>query len=420
MKRRMRVLLPLAAVLIQAMALLPARADEVEMFIQDSKFCDKQIQFKGTSAVADGPYSHLEVHNGVLAPAYARACPSGSGLMTFLGTGERSGIEALLYRNAARHFGTTDVPMSHLELIQADGDLVAPDRRGRNSFVNHVPLFVSAQAVGYNLANCPVPALNVRSQVLSAIYTGLVTRWDDPLIAGDNPGLASCDRDILVAKRADFSGSTLAFKDYLSKRNPQWSYYKQPAQNQNWPTVTNRCPAYGDVAMARCILTTQDSIGYLPFRTAKNYRVNVASLDSVASAVQPDPAARFVRPSAQGCTDAASSSVIPPPIRSQRALFYQTPQVNPTTLDWNSVSLSDAPLGYPMCALAYGLIYQNIQTAYFGQSYSVGAGRTSIDYLWTALKEDAQSRLAVYDYGRLPPNLVDVARAGLETVRYQS
>lgn len=397
--------------------LAPHPASAIHNFFLDSTFCDQRLQFKGTSIVADGPAAQIDVHTQVFEQAFARACRTGSGQVTYLGTGEQAGINAIVDRNSERRFGTADVPMSPLEWAQATLDQRAPDRRGRNSPVHHIPLFVAVTTVGFNLKSCSVPDLKLRSQVLSLIYSGQVQFWNDRLLVADNPALEGCNFPIRVIKRADFAGSTATFKDYLSKRSPQWAYYKQPAQNQVWPTVTNACPALGEDGMAGCILTTPNSIGYLTLRTAKVNNVRTAKLDGIASAGTAQP---FLAPTPQGCTTAAASAFVPPPVQSVQAGFFTTPIVTPTAGDWSTISLSDAPQGYPMCSFGYAFIYQNIQGSYLGQGYTPQQARTAIDYLWTAIGADAQSKLASYDYGPLPANVVEVSRAGLESIRFQT
>lgn len=402
-----------------AVALGPQPAGAVHRLFGNSVFCDQRQDNKGTAAVADGPSSQIGVHTDVFAPAFAAACPSGSGLVTYLGTGEQAGINAVVDHWAERRFGTADVPFSTLERVQATFDLRAPDRRNRSSLVHQVPLFLDVQAIGYNLSACPVPKLNLRSQVLSLIYSGRINYWNHDLIVLDNPGLKTCVLPIRVIKRAEFSGSTATFKDYLSKRNPQWNYYKQPPQNQLWPSFTNACPALGEEGMADCIISTRNSIGYIQYRMAKLRAIKTAHVDSATSALSTDPSKRFIAPSAAACTQAAASSILLPPIDPVPLVFTETPGISPTIGDWSTVSLTDAPAGYPICSFGYAFIFNNIQPAYAGQSYPFGAARTSVDYLWTAVSDAAQAKLAGSDYGRLPPNVLAASRAGLEEIRFQ-
>ena len=410
-------------------AVFPARASTpVDHLMEPSVFCDAHPQFRDGPVVVDGPSSQIPVHNLVFSPAFASACRLGSGEFTYLGTGERAGINAVRDRRAERAFGTADVPMSTTELVQASFDQTAPDRRGRilPGGLRQIPIFVGVEAVAFNLTSCNIPNLNLRSPVLSAIYLGRITKWNDPLLVANNPGLTNCAYPIRIIKRADYSGSTLTLKDYLSRRNPEWNYYKQQAQNQSWPTVTNFCPALDEDGMADCISTTQNSIGYIQYHVARAAKLRTARLDNMTSQGLTDPNAAFIAPSPQGCTTAATTAIGPPPVRRHIidvpvvGISPATPSFDFTQSDWSQVSLADAPTGYPLCSFGYAFMYAQIQTAYFGQYYSLNAARTAVDYLWVAVSDSGQARLPLYDFGSLPPNIADVSRAGLESIRYQT
>jgi ABC-type phosphate transport system substrate-binding protein len=421
--KRVRRVLVLATLLTSLATTIPGRAaDGVDRFIQSSRFCDSQTSFRPGPATIDGPASQLAVHTEVFEPAYAAACRLGSGLVTYLGTGDQAGINAVLDRRAERAFGTSDIPLSPVEYMQAWLDLRAPDRRGRTVQINQIPLFVTVNSVAFNLS-CKITRLNLRSAVLSAIYSGTVTKWNDRLLTLDNPELATCAYPIRVVKRADFAGSSFTFKDYLSKRNPQWDYYKQPGQNQTWPTVTNACPALDEDGMAECIATTQNSIGYLQYHVAKLAHLRTAYLDSITSQAQPDPKLTFIGPSPQGCTTAAASALVPPPLKSTTIPIgtvtkYETTSFSYTRGDWSTISLTDAPQGYPLCSFGYAMVYQSYQIAYFGQQFTAHMARTAIDYLWTAIGASVQGRLPAFDYGSLPPSVVEVSRQGISDLRY--
>ncbi|HVL89583.1 MAG TPA: substrate-binding domain-containing protein [Actinomycetota bacterium] len=423
-----RALLACVLMLTMVGAITPAVADghdnydNVDRLFENSKFCDKFQSFRPREAVVDGPSSQLGLFNEVFEPAYAKACRIGSGLLTYLGTGERAGVNAILNRRADRAFGTTDVPLSQVEIVEANLDLRAPDRRGRITSIHHIPVAVQITAVVFNLSACGVDQLNLRSPVLSSVFSGTITRWNDGVLVRDNPKLADCDAPIRLVKRADVAGSSLSLKDYLSKRNPQWNYYRQPSRNQAWPTIQNYCPALDEGGMADCIRSTQYSIGYIQYRAARLARLKVARLDNPVSTASLDPDTAFVAPSPAACTAAAESAFIPPghQKRAVTATFFtfETPSVSPTRGDWNSVSLTDAPRGYPLCSLSYALIYISLQNTYHGQLYLPGTARTAVDYLWTAVSPAAQKRLPAFDFGTLPDQIVAVSRLGLSEIRY--
>ncbi|MCA1834004.1 MAG: substrate-binding domain-containing protein [Actinomycetota bacterium] len=419
MKRR------IYALLLALSAVLGTGAAHADNLMPGSKFCDQSKAFKGISVLADGPASQLPVHADVFRPAFAAACRSGSGLVTYLGSGDRAGIDVVLDHYAKRTFGTSDVPFSTAEWLEAWFDLHSPDRHNRLSAfgLHQVPLYVNVISVGYNLPSCKVSSLQLRSQVLSMIYAGVINFWDHQLLVQDNPKLATCHYPIRILKRAEEAGTTVTFKNYLAKRNPYWRYYEQPEQNQVWPSVTNACPALGEDGMADCILSTQNSIGYLQYHEAKVRGVRVARLDNAAGATSVPPA--FIPPSPQGCTEAASSAVLPPAKPAQEIPVgidngpHTTLTVrgaSPTSSDWSTVSITDATVGYPLCSFSFALIFQELQHAYSDQPFDQRQARTAVDYLITAVSDRAQARLPLFGFGRLPKAIQDASREGLTEI----
>lgn len=407
------------AALTTALALTAAPARATHSLLYGSVFCDRSATTRGSPITVDGPSSQVTVHTDVFAPAYAEACPSGAGMVTYLGTGDRAGVDAIIDHVATRHFGTSDLALTTVEKAQAELDFRARDQRGRRSGLHHIPLYIEAQAVGYNLpAACG--SLNLRGQVLGLIYSGRVTRWNHDTLRMDNPGLAACNLPVRLVKRVDFAGSTAIFKDYLSKRDPSWNLYEQPERNQDWPSLGSACPALGDEGVADCILSLEGAIGYLPLHTARLRGVRVAPVDNAASALDGNPARRFIAPSAAACQTAATAAVTAPtvPPVSLGGGSEPTNGFPGTRSDWSVISITDAPAGYPICGIAYALMFDRLQAAYGGSTYPFGAARTSVDYLWTALGAAAQGRLAAFDYAPLPRTLLDTARAGVEAIRY--
>jgi phosphate transport system substrate-binding protein len=93
-----------------------------------------------------------------------------------------------------------------------------------------LPDYVSAIAVVYNLPG--VKDLRLSPQTIAQIFAGKVTAWNDPAIAGDNPGTKLPSSAITPVHRADNSGTTANFTDYMNKTAPDaWP----TASNGTWP-----------------------------------------------------------------------------------------------------------------------------------------------------------------------------------------
>ncbi|MCW2695822.1 MAG: Extra-cellular phosphate-binding protein [Modestobacter sp.] len=112
----------------------------------------------------------------------------------------------------ATDFAGSDAALDDEELTEA------ADRCGASG-VFELPNYVSAIAVIYNLEG--VDELNLAPATLAGIFTGAITNWDDPAIAADNQGATLPDQAITPVHRADDSGTTTNFTDYLSQAAPE-------------------------------------------------------------------------------------------------------------------------------------------------------------------------------------------------------
>ena len=99
-------------------------------------------------------------------------------------------------------------------------------------------------------------------ETLAGIYLGKITKWNDPLLRKANPRLHLPDRDILVVHRADGSGTSYAWSDYLSKTNPEWKTQVGMGLNPKWPVGR---PAKGNEGVAQIVKEFGGSIGYVEF-----------------------------------------------------------------------------------------------------------------------------------------------------------
>jgi phosphate transport system substrate-binding protein len=88
------------------------------------------------------------------------------------------------------------------------------------------------------------------------MYTGAITAWNDPRIVADNDFLSTCNTPVYLTARAETSGTTFAFKDYLSKRNPA---FNPPDSSPNWPAgAVIQCRGTGSTGEAACV---RDHVG---------------------------------------------------------------------------------------------------------------------------------------------------------------
>jgi phosphate transport system substrate-binding protein len=104
-------------------------------------------------------------------------------------------------------FGATDGPMNDKQLADSKQKLI------------HIPTVLGGVVPAYNLPGVSTE-LKFSGDVIADIYLGKITKWNDPRIARDNPGVNLPDHMILPVYRSDGSGTNYIFTDYLSKVSP--------------------------------------------------------------------------------------------------------------------------------------------------------------------------------------------------------
>jgi phosphate transport system substrate-binding protein len=119
-----------------------------------------------------------------------------------------------------------------------------------------------------NLAKVGSNSLRLTGDVLARIFLGEITQWDAPEIRTLNPELKLPSRAIRLVVRADGSGTTYHFSDYLSRVNAGWKQRHGVANHFSWPA--GAIAVKGSAAIAKAVQETPDSIGYIDY----NYMVD--------------------------------------------------------------------------------------------------------------------------------------------------
>ncbi|MCY1157570.1 MAG: phosphate transporter substrate-binding protein PstS [Citricoccus sp.] len=128
--------------------------------------------------------------------------------------GSGSGREGFLAGQYS--FAGSDAAMDEEEISQAES-VCGPEG------VFHVPAYISPVAVAFNLEG--VDQVNMDADTIAKVFTGEITTWNDPVIAEQNPDTELPDTKITVVHRADDSGTTENFTDYLAAAAPEsWTY----------------------------------------------------------------------------------------------------------------------------------------------------------------------------------------------------
>jgi phosphate transport system substrate-binding protein len=169
-------------------------------------------------------------------------------------------------------FGASDMPLKDEELAK-DGMIQFPTVIG-----GVVPVV--------NIKGIQPGQIKMSGQVLGDIYLGKVTKWNDPALTALNPGLALPDDAIQVVRRADGSGTSFIFTNYLSKVNAEWKSKVGEGTAVNWPTGAG---GKGNEGVSSYVQRLPNSIGYVEYAYAKQNKMAYVLLKNVAgNFVAPD------------------------------------------------------------------------------------------------------------------------------------
>jgi phosphate transport system substrate-binding protein len=169
-------------------------------------------------------------------------------------------------------FGASDMPLK-------DEDLKA---KGLVQF----PTVIGGVVPVVNIKGVGAGQLKLNGQVLGDIYLGKITNWTDPAIKALNPQLTLPDAAIAPVRRADGSGTTFIFTNYLSKVNPEWKSKVGDGTAVNWPVGAG---GKGNEGVAAFVGRLPNSIGYVEYAYVKQSKMVYAMLqNSAGTFVAPD------------------------------------------------------------------------------------------------------------------------------------
>ena len=172
-------------------------------------------------------------------------------------------------------FANSDKPLKHDDLV-------------KNHLVQFPQVVISIVPI-VNLPGIKAGQLALNGNVLSRIYLGQITKWNDPAIKALNPGAPLPGLPILVVHRSDGSGTTFNFADYLGKVNPEWASKVGADTAIEWPAGVG---GKGNAGVAGTVQQTVGSIGYVEYAYAKQSNLIWTDMVNMAGKrVQPSMAA---------------------------------------------------------------------------------------------------------------------------------
>jgi phosphate transport system substrate-binding protein len=268
--------------------------------------------------------------------------------------GSGGGIKQITERTV--DFGASDGPMDEKQLAKAPGIL-------------HIPTVLGAVVVVHNQPG--IEKLQLSGETLAEIYLGKITKWNDPKIAADNPGLTLPDASITVTHRSDGSGTTYIFTDYLSKISPEWKHKVGNDKSVKWPTGLG---GKGNEGVTGLVKQQPGSIGYVELAYATQNKLDTTSIKNAAG--------KFVAPTLEGTSAAAAEVQMPDDYRV-------------------SITNASGDAAYPISGFTYLLVYKDQQDAQKGPAL--------VEFLWWAIHE-GQKTAPTLEYAPLP----DAVRTKLE------
>ena len=163
-------------------------------------------------------------------------------------TGSAAGIERAIA--GAVQIGTSDAYMSDAQARQYPQIL-------------NVPLAISALTVNFNLPGLNSARLKLDGPTLAGIYAGKIRSWDDKAIAALNPDLSLPHHDIVPVHRADGSGDTFVFTQYLTFSTPSWENAIGFGTSITWPAVPGGQSANGNQGVLQLVQSTPYALTYM-------------------------------------------------------------------------------------------------------------------------------------------------------------
>lgn len=148
-------------------------------------------------------------------------------------------------------FGASDMPMTDMQIKEFQ------EKRGMG--ILHFPTVLGADVPTYNVPGVTA-ALNFTPDALAGIFLGHITKWNDPELVKANPGVNLPKNDIVVVHRAEGSGTTFIWVDYLAKVSKEWETKVGRGASVQWPVGLG---GQGNEGVAGQVKQTSNSIGYV-------------------------------------------------------------------------------------------------------------------------------------------------------------
>jgi phosphate transport system substrate-binding protein len=273
--------------------------------------------------------------------------------------------------------GRTDLASGVVNYAGSDSTIPSKETANfKGKTVLYFPVVIGPITVSYNLSGLSKP-LQLSAPVIANIFQAKVTKWNDPAIAADNPGVTLPSTAITIARRSDSSGTTANFTKFLDEASGgAWTLGS--SSTIAWPATSRG--GNGNGGVAQIVKSTPGAVGYVDYADAKASGLSFASIKNQAG--------DYIAPSTQSASAAASQATVKP------------------DLTFSAIWAAGAD-SYPITYQSWVLVYEtqpnandtSMLQAYIG--YLLGAG---------------QSLLPQLGYAPLPANIDSMAKAQLSKI----
>jgi phosphate transport system substrate-binding protein len=278
--------------------------------------------------------------------------------INYQGIGSGGGIKQITAHSV--DFGASDAPMSDAEMQKAPG-------------IQHIPTVAGAVVIAYNLPGVPA-GLKFTGPVIANIYLGKIKNWNDPAIAGLNPGAKLPATPIVPVHRADGSGTTNIFTTYLSQVSPDWKNAVGAGKDVKWPGGTG---GKGNPGVAALVKQTPGAVGYVELAYADANKIPYGQVQNSSGA--------WISPTIASTTAAATGVTLPADFREV-------------------ITNTSAKDGYPITGFTFILVYKE------------GTKPEVKKFLQWALT-DGEKDAATNGYAPLPENVDKQALAAVDALK---
>jgi len=295
------------------------------------------------------------------------------------------------FLNGTVDFAASDIPF---QFRPEDGS--APENPARGSYA-YIPVTAGGTSFMYNLKinGQRVTNLRLSGANVAKIFTGVITKWNDPALKADNPGLALPDRKVVPVVRSDGSGSSAQFTRWMiSQHGGIWTDYcnrsgRAPACGftSQYPAIAGMIAQSGDLGVAGYVAQSfaEGAIGYVNYSYSLGARFPVAKvLNAAGYYTEPTP-------------ENVSVSLLKAQINTDEASDLYLTQV----LD--GVYTDPDRRNYPLSSYSYFILPTKV-----GGQFNEAKGKTLGAFAYYAMCQ-AQQQSASLGYSPMPINLVQAS-----------